>query len=213
MAARHNQSQALRSDSGNRSLRERIGSVGQWLGRALVGVEQEEPRSGSGDLRRWLRDERGAVGEEVLPRYPLSRRGYECAAVDEHVGELERELAELQCEASELRARTASHHEVADEIKRIGEQTSSVLIAAHEQREEMLRTAKAQADQCIAEAMSKAAAATAAADARLRELQARSDAVHRERDRLLDDAREVSSALAALTQSAHARIPPKSVGA
>jgi hypothetical protein len=210
MAAGTNPSPALHSDSGTRTGRERIGSLGQRLARALLGGESREHEDGGGELGRWLRDERGAVGEEVLPRYPLARRGYECAAVDEHVSELERELAELGREAALLRAQTASRDEVADEIRRIGEQTSGVLIAAHEQREEMLRTARAEADRCISEARSAANAITAGAAARVRQLEAEAEAVHRERDRLLEDARQVSSALAALTQAAQDRIPPKS---
>ena len=188
----------------------RIGSFGHRIAKALIGVEQQDPPEGGGELARWLRDERGAVGEEVLPRYPLARRGYECTAVEEHVSELESELAELEREAAELRARAGSRDDVADEIRRIGEQTSSVLIAAHEQREEMLRGAKAEADHCVAEAAAKARAITMEAEARLREFEAQGEVVHRERDRLLADALQVSTALAAVAQSAQERIPPKS---
>ena len=210
MAARNNPSLAPYSDPGTRSPRERIGSFGQRLARALIGVEPQEPQEGRGEVARWLRDERGAVGEEVLPRYPVARRGYDCTAVDEHVSVLERALAELQRETVELRAQAASPDGVADEIKRIGEQTSGVLIAAHEQREEMLRTARAEANRCVAEATARATAITAEAEGCLRELEARSGAVHRERDRLLDDARQVSTALAALANAAQERIPPNS---
>jgi hypothetical protein len=211
MAARHDRSLALDADTGDRPPRGRLGQLGQRLIRSLRGVEDSEPRGGA-ELSRWLGDERGAVGEEVLPRFPLARRGYDCAAVDEHVSELEQELAVIHQEAADLRASASSRDEVADEIKRIGEQTSVVLIAAHEQRGEMLRAAREEADRCIADAMSKASAVTSEAEARLRELEAQSEAIHRERDRLLEDVRVVSGALATVAASAHERIPPK-VGA
>ena len=92
MAARHNQSLALDAETGERSQRGRLGLLSRRLARALTGVEGQEP-AGGGELSRWLLDERGAVGTEVLPRFAVARRGYECAAVDEHVGELEQEIA------------------------------------------------------------------------------------------------------------------------
>jgi DivIVA domain-containing protein len=211
MAARHNRSVALDAGPASRSSRGRLGLLGQRLARAWTGVEDQEPERGA-ELSRWLRDERGTVGEEVLPRFPLARRGYDCAAVDEHLGELEQELAALHYEASDLRARAASRDDVAEEIKRIGEQTSVVLIAAHEQREEMLRKARAEADRCIADATTKASTVTSQAEARVRELEAQQEAIHRDRDRLLEDVQAVSAALASVAQSAHERIPPK-VGA
>ena len=209
MAARHNQSLALDAETGERSQRGRLGLLSRRLARALTGVEGQEP-AGGGELSRWLLDERGAVGTEVLPRFAVARRGYECAAVDEHVGELEQEIAALHEEAADLRARAGSRDEVADEIKRIGEQTSAVLIAAHEQREEMLRAARAEADRCMADATSGASAVTSEAEARLRELEAEKEAIDRERERLLEDVQVVSAALAAVAQSAHERIAPKS---
>src|SRR5437764_8956955 len=93
-------------------------------------------------LADWIAGERGAVGEDVLPRFPLARRGYDCAAVDEHVAELEQDLAALDAELAELRAQKDAQDDVTSHIKQIGEQTSAVLVAAHEQREQMLRSAR-----------------------------------------------------------------------
>jgi hypothetical protein len=208
MAARPNRLLALDADSGSGSRPGRLGLLGRRLSRALIGGEDQEPAPGA-ELSRWIRDERGAVGEDVLPRFPLVRRGYDCAAVDELVGELERELGAVHAEAADLRGQAAPRDEVANEIKRIGEQTSVVLIAAHEQRQEMLRAARAEADQCITDATSDARAVTSEAEGRLREIEAQYQAVERERDRLLEDVRLVSVALAAVAQSAAERIPPK----
>src|SRR5207237_775730 len=109
------------------------------------GADEEQPTVS-------IEDEQWAANEEVLPRFPLVRHGYHCAAVDEYVTELEQELAEVDRELAELRAHTAPRDEVTDQIKRIGEQTSAVLIAANEQREEILRAAKEEADRRVAEA-------------------------------------------------------------
>jgi hypothetical protein len=211
MVTRNSRSLALESESGDRTSQSRLGALGRRFARAVIGVDQEEP-AGATELAHWLRDERGAVGEAVLARFPIARRGYDCVAVDELLWELEEELAGLRQEAVELRARTTSD-EVADEIKRIGEQTSVVLIAAHEQREEILRAARAEAERCSAEARSKARAVTAEAEARARELEAQTEAIGQERQRLIDDVRLVSSALAAVADSAHERIPPSPLGA
>jgi len=209
MAAEKNRPLALDPGSEQRSRRAGFGLVRQRLANAFRGESDLDPRPGGRELVGWLRDERGAVGAEVLPRFPLSRHGYDCAVVDEHVAQLERELAEVDQELIELRARSASSDEVASEIKRIGEQTSAVLIAAHEQREEILRVARAEADRLVADATAEARAVTAAGEARLRELEAQNEAAHRERDRLLEDVRTVSAALVALADSAHERLPPK----
>jgi DivIVA domain-containing protein len=206
MAAYDNRSLALDRSSKQRS---RLGPVGKRLANALLGMETHDPRPAGWQLARRLRDERGSVGEEVLPRFPMARRGYDCAAVDAHVAELERELAGVEAELADLRARSASADEMATEIKRIGEQTSTVLIAVQEQREEILRAARTEADRCVADATAKASAATAEGEARLRELEAQTEATCRQRDRLLEDARTVSAALAALADSAHERIPAK----
>ena len=138
---------------------------------------------------------------EVLPRFPFARNGYHCATVDAHVAELEQELAEVDAEVAELRARSVPRDEVSSEIKRIGEQTSAVLIAANEQRDEMLSAAREEADRCVAEARAKATLLTSEGEARLRELHAQHRQAERERERLLDDVRNVSAALAALADS------------
>ena len=107
-----------------------------------------------------VRDERTEAWDQVLPRFPITRHGYDCAAVDSHVAELEQELNELDRELSELRASRPSGNEVEVEIQRIGEQTSTILLAAHEKAQETTRTAKEQADRCLADAAANAIAIT-----------------------------------------------------
>jgi DNA repair exonuclease SbcCD ATPase subunit len=175
----------------------------------LRGTEDHDSPPWEQQLADWSEHQPGAAAEELRPRFPLTRHGYDCAAVDERIAELKRELAAVDQELAELRARGESRDEIANEIKRIGEQTSAVLIAANEQRDEMLREAQAEADRLLADARARSRAVTAEGEARLRDLGAQTEAVHRERDRLLEDAGSVSAALAALVDSAHERIPPK----
>ena len=209
MSAHKNQLFALDRGSKRRSPRAGLTPITRRIANTLRGTEDHDSPPWEQHLADWPEDQRGSVGEELLPRFPLTRHGYDCAAVDEQIAELERELAAVDQELAELRAQRESRDEVASEIKRIGEQTAAVLIAANEQREEMLRVAQAEADRLVAGATSKSRAVTAEGEARLRELDAQTEAVHRERDHLLEDARSVSAALAALVDSAHEQIPPK----
>jgi hypothetical protein len=135
---------------------------------------------------------------DILPRFPVVRQGYDCGAVDEYVSELERELAETDRELAEVRGHGAPADEVQKELRRIGEQTSAVLIAAHEQQDLILRTAQEEAERRVAEAEASARAIVAESEARVREQEAQSEAMRAERDRLMNEIRGVSAALAAL---------------
>lgn len=183
--------------------------VGQRFADFLRGTTDHDQRPGGPQPPRWLEQaEQLSVEEEVLPRFVVVRHGYDCTAVDTHVSELERELAEVDRELAELRTQSASREEVADEIKRVGEQTSAVLIAANEQREEILRGAQAQADRSVEEATGRASAITAESEVRVRELQVRHGAAQHEHDRLLGEVRNLSVALAALADRG-----PEAIGA
>jgi hypothetical protein len=178
--------------------------VGQRLASLLRGANDPDERLHGAQPAEWVEDEQWPAHEDVQPRFPVVRHGYDCTAVDVHVAELEQELAELDSELAELRTQGASQ-DVANEIKRVGEQTSAVLIAANEQRGEILRVAREEADRCVAEATAEAGAITAQGEARLRELQAQHETALRERDRLLEEVRAVSAALAALADPAGQR--------
>ncbi len=142
---------------------------------------------------------------DVPPRtedahFPIGPIGYNRAAVDERIAELEREL-------EELRASTEPPVSITDEIERLGEQTASILVVAHDQAHETTRAAREQADRCIADAAANAAAMTEHAKRKLADLDIETDAIWRERARLLDDAREVGLALIALAEEALERFP------
>lgn len=149
--------------------------------------------------------------EERPARFPLAREGYDRGAVEEYVSELEQELIELEREVDDLRMKASRPGEVTSEIKRVGEQTSAILIAAHEQAQQTTRLAQEQADQCIADAAEKALAMTSQAKEELAELARRNDAVRQERGRLIAGVRRLSSTLATLAEEADRELAPEAV--
>src|SRR5581483_1936420 len=138
----------------------------------------------------------------VEPRFPMARRGYDRDAVDDYIAELEQELADF-------RAGRDPSGAVAAEIGRIGEQTVAILRVAHDQANETLRRAQEEADRCLAAAASNAVAMTEEAKEQLHQLDAETDAVWRERARLLEDVRLVASQLSGLADDALERFPPE----
>jgi hypothetical protein len=137
-------------------------------------------------------------------QFPVAPFGYSRAAVDQRLGELESELAALR---SREQPQPQAQPSITDEIERIGEQTASILVVAHDQAHETTRRAQEQADRCIADAAANAVAITADAKRRLEELDAETEAVWRERERLLEDVRAVSAALTTLAAEASERFP------
>jgi cell division septum initiation protein DivIVA len=120
--------------------------------------------------------------------------------VDQHLAQVEREL-------EELRNRESKPMSINEEIERLGEQTASILVVAHDQAGETTRRAQEQADRCIADAAANAVAITEQAKQQLRELDNETDAVWQERLRLIEDVRTTASALVALADHASARFP------
>ena len=181
----------------------------QMAGRAdrvldwLAGIDGElddepAPEQGAGDPLWQLI---GDGAQEPAPRFPLAAQGYNRAAVDDHVLALERELERLRGSSP------GAPPPISDELERIGEQTASILVVAHDQASETTRLAQQEAERCVADAAANAVSITARAQRRLHELDAETDSVWRERERLLADVRAVSAALAALADQAAERFP------
>jgi DivIVA protein len=145
--------------------------------------------------------------EPPVARYPISRQGYDCHAVDAHVAELEGELAELERQLSEARLHVTAKSEVAREIDRIGEQTSAILVAAHDEAQQTVRLAESHANTVIADAASYAAALTEEANTQLRAIEARTQSVSSTRERLIDDVRLTARALNALADEGSRSLP------
>jgi cell division septum initiation protein DivIVA len=142
-----------------------------------------------------------ASDAQEAARFPLAPFGYNRTAVDEHLATLESELEELRG------AKQVPMASITDELERIGEQTASILVVAHDQANETTRLAQEQAERCVADAAANAVQMTADAKSKLRDLDAETDAVWRERERLLEDVRVVSAALANLADQASERFP------
>jgi hypothetical protein len=193
-----------------RSAGSRFAEFGDRLARTFGSVDQGDVDMTSWESNGDSEDPAPApmlppASEAQAPRFPTARHGYERAAVDEHVAELERELAEL---------RQASASAVAAEIERIGEQTSAILRTAHEQAQETTRRGQLQADHVLSAAAANAVAITEDATQQLRQLDSDTDSVWRERGRLIDDVRIIATALLALAEDAAERFPaePEKIG-
>ena len=96
---------------------------------------------------------------------------------------------------------------VQEELERIGEQTASILVVAHDKAHETTRLAHEQAERCVADAAANAIAITDEAKAKLRELEAETDTVRRQRERLIADARNIAALLVSLADEADGRFP------
>jgi hypothetical protein len=138
--------------------------------------------------------------EPPLPRFPISRQGYDCDAVDAHVAELEVELAELERQLNEARLQVSAKSEVAREIDRIGEQTSAILVAAHDEAQQTVRLAESHANTMIADAASYAAALTEEANAQKHTIEEETRSIARRRECLIEDVRHTAKALTSLAE-------------
>src|ERR1700759_3126381 len=108
----------------------RFGDLGDRLTRAFTGGERKDEawQEPGGPEEYSLRDESQTEWEQVVPRFPVVRQGYDTTAVDAHIADLEQELSELDRELSELRAHAPAENQVEEEIQRIGEQPSATLL-------------------------------------------------------------------------------------
>jgi hypothetical protein len=144
------------------------------------------------------------MGGDGSARFPVAPLGYNRQAVDERLVDLESELAELREALAQ-----ASHGEapmsIQEELERIGEETASILVVAHDKAHETTQMAQAQAERCIADAAANAAAITEEATRRLQELEAETDGIRRHRERLIADVRTVSGSLQSLADDAERR--------
>jgi cell division septum initiation protein DivIVA len=187
----------------------RFGDLGDRLTRAFTGGERKDEawQEPDGPEEYSLNDENQTGWEQVVPRFPVVRQGYDTAAVDAHIADLEQELSELDRELSELRAQTPAENQVEEEIQRIGEQTSAILLAAHDKAQETTRQAQQQADKVLKDAAANAIAMTKDANRQLHELETEKLSVWRERARLLEDVSNLSDALSRLSAEAGKRFP------
>lgn len=174
--------------------------LGDRIARTFGGFDrtrEELPEwESAADLGYPVDDDTTEAWDAVENRFPLVRSGYDPSAVDEHIASLEREL-----EA----ARRDSTGAVSAELEKVGEQTSAILLLAHDKAGEITRAAQEQADRCVADASSNAVTITEQAKQKLRQLDAETESIWDERARLLEDARAVARELTAMVESAASR--------
>jgi hypothetical protein len=206
----HEPSATLEQPVKRRGAAERFANLGDRLARSLPAVRpghlagQVPPPVGEPE---YADDDGLTAWYEVVPRFPMARSGYDCAAVDEHVAMLERELSELDQELADLRARPPAQDEVAAEIEKIGEQTSAILLTAHDRARETAREAQEQADRCIADAAAQAISITEEANRKRDELEAEMRRLSGERGRLLADMETLAGTLSTIAREAKQRFP------
>jgi hypothetical protein len=139
---------------------------------------------------------------EETPRFPIVRNGYDCPAVDQHVAQLEHDLAELEREAALLRTRARGEDEVRAEIRRIGEQTSAILVEAHNRAAETTSEAEEMAQRLITDANRQAERITEEAERRRAEVQRDTDALGDRRDEIVADLDALAVKVAAVAREA-----------
>ncbi len=193
-----------------RSAAERFAHFSDRIARSLPGTvrgvdDDHEPTMVSEP--EYPDDDQVTSWYEVVPRFPIARSGYDCGAVDDHIAMLEQELAELDGELADLRARVPAQDEVAAEIQRLGEQTSAILLAAHDKARDTTRQAQEQADRCIADAAANAVNITAEANRQRDQIEDDVRRLFGERTRLLSDMETLAGTLATVAREASNRFP------
>ncbi len=132
--------------------------------------------------------------------FPVSLRGYDRMAVDAYVERTSRLVAELQVAHSpEVAVRRA--------LERVGEEVSGVLRRAHETAEKITAQSRSEAEERLEAARAEAAQITADARRALKDLDEETDRIWVERERIVQDVRELADEMLALADGASERLP------
>lgn len=136
----------------------------------------------------------------VQADFPSTLRGYDRMAVDAYVAQTSRLVAELQATRSpEAAVRRA--------LERVGEQISGVLQRAHETAEQITTQSRSEAEGRLEQSRLEAAEIVAAAQQKVDDLDADTDRIWSERNRIVEDARELASQLLGLADAAAEQFP------
>jgi DivIVA protein len=135
------------------------------------------------------------------PDFPIVLRGYDRIAVDAYVKQTSQLVAELQATRSPDAA-------VRRALERVGEQISGILQRAHDTEEQITSQSRREAEDRIEEARREAVMLMADARQRVKDLDVETDRIWAERQRLVEDVREISRQLSALAGAALERFPP-----
>ncbi len=133
--------------------------------------------------------------------FPVVLRGYDRLAVDAYVKKTTQLVAELQATRSPEGA-------VRRALERVGEQISGILQRAHDTAEQITAQSRREAEDRLERARQEAAELTSGARVRVKELDADADRIWAERQRIVDDARDLARQLLELAEAAAERFPP-----
>jgi cell division septum initiation protein DivIVA len=162
-----------------------------------------------------VRDEE--VAELLAADFPVALRGYERNAVDAYVQRASRVIAELQAGRSPQSAVRYALEQVSEETRAILQQAhdtaDAITSKSRAQAAERLETAERESAQMLADAQREAAELRAAADRRVRDVEDDVAAIWQDRERLVEDARDVAARLAEVADDASRREPPAAVEA
>src|SRR5438105_12498411 len=136
-----------------------------------------------------LPDDPVAIAADVP--FPVVLRGYDRIAVDAYVKRTSQLVAELQATRSpEAAVRRA--------LERVGEQISGILQRAHETAETITSQSRSEAEDRLEIARQESHQITAAAEIRVKDLDTETDRIWAERQKIVEDARELGRQLLAL---------------
>lgn len=141
--------------------------------------------------------------------FPLALRGYDRAAVDRYVEEVNQAIAELEISSSPQSAIRHALEQVSEEtsglLQRAHETADEITARSREQADDRLQRAAREADEVREVAAREAEARRAEAQARVDELRRNADAIAEERRQLIEELREASRSLAELADQEEAR--------
>jgi DivIVA domain-containing protein len=147
-----------------------------------------------------VRDEE--VSHLLAVEFPIGLRGYDRAEVDAYVQRASRVIAELQASRSPQSAVRYALEQVSEETRAILQQAhdtaDEVTTRSRAQAAERLEVAEREAAQVRAAAEREAADLRASADRRVQEAEDEVAEIWQERERLIEDARDVAARLAEL---------------
>jgi hypothetical protein len=143
--------------------------------------------------------------EVAGPVFPVVLRGYDRAAVDAYVIRMTELVAELQSVRSPKSA-------VKKALDRVGRETASILQHAQDAADETTAQSRARAEERVREAEREAEKIIGDAHEQVKRLDADTEALWRERRRLIEDVRRIADELRARADEALGRFPAEDDG-
>ena len=141
-----------------------------------------------------------AVKQVSDVEFPVALRGYDRAAVDQHLSTIAQLVAEL--EATQLRENVVQRA-----LDEVGEQTSRILQQAHESADEITAQSRAQAEGRIQRAEREAEITRRETDAYAEQIAEDTRLLWEERTRLIEEMRQFAEDVLAVADDAHERLP------